>query len=61
MDAWDAGGPELLDLSRGIVDAELAYGFVVLAEAVELGVEVGRDPGAAEGGEAANLRGAEHG
>ena len=48
MQALHAGVEKVAALLSGVVDAELAHGFVVVAKFIKLGDEPGRKIGSAE-------------
>ena len=61
VDAGDAVAPQILGLAGGVFDADGADGAVVVGVAFQLGVQLGGDSGAAEGGKAADLGGVQDG
>ena len=61
MQTRNAGFNEVSTLLGGIVDPELHCGFIVIGHQIQFGLQVGRNPGAAELGEPGNLGRAQNG
>ena len=55
MNAGDAVGPEVFRLAGGALDADFAHRPVVVGEAFKQFVQLGRNGGAAQGGEPPDL------